>query len=116
MAERRVIRRAADEALMSPRPQPDGYRERPRYQNRRLLPALAITVIVALAVWGTIGVLRSPTGVDSDIPADVPAVSPPTSESAPTSEPVEIRSGEPIKITPSSAAPPQFTPGAATAR
>jgi hypothetical protein len=102
MAERRVIRRAADEALMTPRPQPDGYRERRRYQNRRLLPGLAIIVIVALAVWGIIGVLRSSTGVDDD----TPAVSPPTSESAPASGPVEIRRGEPIKVTQSSAAPP----------
>jgi hypothetical protein len=132
MTERRVIQRAADEALMTPRPLPDGdhddsrdhapddrdyppgfgsarvgdpnvtvlsgisalaggYRNRPWYQTRRLFPVLAVALILAVAAWGIIGVLRNP--------GDSPAVSP-TGEPAPASPLPPMSRGEPIEVAP----------------
>jgi hypothetical protein len=134
MAQRRVIRRAADEALMTPRPVPDdgdeaddqhqdsddrrdyppgfgnsnttalpgtdpmadGYRIPPWYLTKRLLTVVAVAVIVALAVWGIIGVLRSPPSGDQDSPA----VSRPTGEPAPPNFPIELSRGDPIEVGP----------------
>ena len=134
MTERRVIRRAADDALMAPRRLPDdaeekagrldddrdfppgfgagrrdnrnvaaradisvmagGYRNPPWRQPKWLLAAVAIAVIVVLAVWGIIGVLRSPDNARDGSPAETP----PTAQSEPASAPVEGRSGEPILV------------------
>jgi hypothetical protein len=141
MTRRRVIQRAADEALMTPRPLLDdaehhdghpaadrdfppgfgpgrlgdpndrvrsdvralalGYRSPPWYQTKRLFTVSAVAVIVSLAVWGIIGVLRSPaSGRD-----EAPALSPPTGESVPRDAPAEISSGEPIEVAPRSPSP-----------
>lgn len=83
-----------------------GYRNRPWYQTKRLFPVLAVALILAVAAWGVIGVLRSP-GSNGD---DSPAVSP-TGEPAPVpaSPRVPTSRGEPIEVGPPLPPPPRPT-------
>jgi len=73
-----------------------GYRSPPWYQSKRAFAVLAVAVIVALAVWGIVGVLRSPAEDGSDSPAE-PA---PTGETVPATAPVEVSRGDPIEAVP----------------